>query len=113
MKALSLSKEAKEKLMKYTFPGNIRELKSVIDLACVMSDGKEIAPNDLTFTSINNTNFFLAEERTLKGYTSEIILHYLKKNNNDVLKTAKKLAIGKSTIYSLIQSYETPKTAVK
>ncbi len=109
MKAISLSKESKEKLMKYSFPGNIRELKSVIDLACVMSDGKEIVPNDLTFTSINNTNFFLAEERTLKGYTSEIILHYLKKNNNDVLKTAKKLDIGKSTIYSFIQSYESPK----
>ena len=42
MKAISLSKEAKDKLIRYPFPGNIRELKSVIDLACVMSDGKEI-----------------------------------------------------------------------
>ena len=41
MKSISLSKEAKDKLSKYSFPGNIRELKSVVDLACVMSDGKE------------------------------------------------------------------------
>ena len=103
MKSIPLSKGAKDKLLKYPFPGNIRELKSVIDLACVMCDGKEILSDDLTFTSINESNFFLSEEKTLKEYTSEIILHYLKKNNNDVLKTATKLDIGKSTIYNLIK----------
>ena len=104
MKSISISKEAKDKLMKYPFPGNIRELKSIVDLACVMCDGKEILSDDLTFSSINDTNFFLSDEKTLKEYTSEIIIHYLKKNNNDVLKTAKKLDIGKSTIYNLIQT---------
>jgi DNA-binding NtrC family response regulator len=109
MKAISLSKEAKVKLLKYQFPGNIRELKSVIDLACVMSNGKEILPDDLTFNSINTTDFFLSEEKTLKEYTAEIIAHYLKKNNNDILKTAKQLGIGKSTIYNLVKSSENTK----
>lgn len=106
---MSLSKEAKEKLMKYPFPGNIRELKSIIDLACVMSDGKTINPDDITYRSINDSNFFILEEKTLKEYTTELILHHLKKNNNDVLKTAKKLDIGKSTIYNLIQQLESKK----
>ena len=109
MKPISLSKEAKDKLLKYNFPGNIRELKSVIDLACVMSENHEILADDLTFTSVNNVDFFLSEEKTLKEHTSEIILHYLKKNRNDVTKTAKKLDIGKSTIYNLIQSIENVK----
>ena len=109
MKAISLSKEAKDTLIRYPFPGNIRELKSVIDLACVMSDGKEILLDDLTFSSINTTDFFISEEKTLKEYTAEIIAHYLKKNNNDVLKTAKKLDIGKSTIYNLIKPSENAK----
>lgn len=104
MKSFSLSKEAKDKLLRYPFPGNVRELKSVVELACVMCDGKEIVAEDLTFTSINDTNFFLSEEKTLKEYTNEIILHYLKKNNNDVIKTAKKLDIGKSTIYNLLNT---------
>jgi DNA-binding NtrC family response regulator len=106
MKPITLSKEAKDKLLKYPFPGNIRELKSVVDLACVMCDSNEILLDDLTFNSIHDTDFFLSEEKTLKEYTTEIILHYLKKNNNDVLKTAKKLDVGKSTIYNLIQSSE-------
>lgn len=109
MKPISLSKGAKEKLLKYLFPGNIRELKSVIDLACVMCENNEIVADDLTFNSINNTDFFLSDEKTLKEHTTEIILHYLKNNGNDILKTAKKLDIGKSTIYSLIQSLEQKK----
>jgi DNA-binding NtrC family response regulator len=109
MKAISLSKEAKDKLLKYPFPGNIRELKSVIDLACVMCENNEIVEDDLTFNNINNTDFFLSDEKTLKEYTTDIILHYLKNNGNDVLKTAKVLDIGKSTIYNLIQSLEQQK----
>jgi DNA-binding NtrC family response regulator len=106
MKPPVLSKGAKDKLLKYAFPGNVRELKSVIDLACVMCENHEILDADLTFSSINNMDFFLSEKKTLKEFTHEIIMHYLKKNNNDVLKTAKQLDIGKSTIYNLIQATE-------
>jgi DNA-binding NtrC family response regulator len=74
-----------------------------------MSDGKEIQADDLTLNSINNTSYFVSEDKTLKEFTSEIILHYLKINNNDVVKTATKLDIGKSTIYNLIQSLEQKK----
>lgn len=106
MSPLSLSKEAKDKLLSYPFPGNIRELKSVIDLACVMCDSNEITADDLSFNSIHSNDLFLSQEKTLKQYTEDIILHFLKKNNNDVLKTAKKLDIGKSTIYNLLQTLE-------
>jgi DNA-binding NtrC family response regulator len=106
IKSISLSKGAKDKLMKYPFYGNIRELKSVIDLACVMCEENEILVDDLLFSSTNSTDFFLSESKTLKEYTSEIILHFLKANNNDVIKTAQKLNIGKSTIYNLIQTKE-------
>ncbi|MCD9574123.1 sigma-54-dependent transcriptional regulator [Flavobacterium soyae] len=110
LKTISISKEAKDKLLKHKFPGNIRELKSIIDLACVMCENNEISAEDLTFDSINNsTDFFLSEDKTLKEFTAEIILYYLKKNNEDVVKTAKQLDIGKSTIYNLIQSSQTKK----
>ncbi|MCD0473981.1 sigma-54 dependent transcriptional regulator [Flavobacterium sp. EDS] len=109
LKTITITKEAKEKLLKHKFPGNIRELKSIIDLACVMCESNEICAEDLTFDTINDTDFFLSEDKTLKEFTSEIILHYLKKNNDDVLKTAKQLDIGKSTIYNLIQAGQTKK----
>jgi DNA-binding NtrC family response regulator len=103
LRTISISKEAKERLLKYKFPGNVRELKSIIDLACVMCENNEISNDDLTFESINTSDFFLSEDKTLKEFRAEIIMYYLKRNNDDVLKTAKQLAIGKSTIYNLIQ----------
>ncbi|MCZ8145282.1 sigma-54-dependent transcriptional regulator [Flavobacterium sp.] len=106
MKPIHLSQEAKQKLMRYSFPGNVRELKAVIDLACVLCEQHQIEADDLTFTSLNDTTYFLGEEKTLKEHTTEIILHYLKKNNQDVLLTARKLDIGKSTIYNLLHSLE-------
>ncbi|MBC7652079.1 MAG: sigma-54-dependent Fis family transcriptional regulator [Deinococcales bacterium] len=100
---ISIAQSAKDKLLYYSFPGNIRELKAIIDLASVMCDGNEIVANDITFTATKNATSFITEEKTLKAYTNDIIKRFLKKTNNDVIATAKILDIGKSTIYKLIQ----------
>ncbi len=102
----SISAAAKEKLLKYNFPGNIRELKAMMDLAAVMSNGTEVAPGDINFASAKGSDFFLTEEKTLREYTNHIIQHYLKKYSNNVLVVADKLDIGKSTIYKLLQQKE-------
>jgi len=102
VKSISISNSAKDKLLRYNYPGNVRELKSVIDLACVMSNGVDVVDDDIRFNSIKGDEAFTAEEKTLKDYTIDIIRFYLKKYNNDVLDVAKRLDIGKSTIYNLI-----------
>ncbi|MCJ7936264.1 MAG: sigma-54 dependent transcriptional regulator [Chryseobacterium sp.] len=105
MEAPVLSSEAINKLMKYPFPGNVRELKSVVDLACVMTDHDEIQADDIHFNPIGNKeDLFISAGKTLKQFTTEIILYHLKKNNNDIMKTAQILDIGKSTIYNLLQN---------
>lgn len=103
---VSLSQEASQKLMAYPFPGNIRELKAVIELAVVMCTDNIIEPIDITFNSIKPEGAFLLEELSLKEYTRRIISHFLNKYDNDVLKVADKLDIGKSTIYNMIKSGE-------
>ncbi|HAY3552823.1 sigma-54 dependent transcriptional regulator [Elizabethkingia meningoseptica] len=110
IKPLALSADAKKKLLAYNFPGNVRELKSVIDLACVMSDNNEITAEDINFYTIEkDSESFICEQKTLKQHTVDIILHFLKKNNNDVIKTAKALDIGKSTIYNLLNNVDIKK----
>jgi two-component system, NtrC family, response regulator AtoC len=103
---LSLSTDAKDKLLKYPFPGNIRELKAVIDLAAVMADEGEIKAEDISFFSLQKENVFMMGNKTLRQHTCDIVNHYLKKNNGDVIETAKALDIGKSTIYKMIQTGE-------
>ena len=104
--SLSLAADAKDKLLKYPFPGNIRELKAVIELAAVMADGKEIQAKDISYFSLQKENMFLMENKTLRQHTCDIVNHYLKKHNGDVIETAKALDIGKSTIYKMIQEGE-------
>jgi transcriptional regulator with PAS, ATPase and Fis domain len=48
----------------------------------------------------------MSKERTLKEYELQIIQHYLDKYDKDVLLVAKKLDVGKSTIYRMIQAGE-------
>jgi transcriptional regulator with PAS, ATPase and Fis domain len=45
-------------------------------------------------------------ELSLKEYTAKIVQHYLDKYDKNVIKTAKALQVGKSTIYRMIQSNE-------
>ena len=106
MKNIVIAQDAKDKLMKYSFPGNIRELKAIIELAVVMCNDNEIKADDINYTSIKEEDNFMAEERTLRQYTNKIIKYYLKKYEDDVITIAQKLDIGKSTIYKMIQKGE-------
>ncbi len=103
---LKLLSSAKDKLLKYRFSGNVRELKAVLDLACVMCDGKSIKDSDIIFSNLKKESVYTLEEKTLKEYNNEIISYFLKKYKNNVVLVANKLGIGKSKIYNLIKSGE-------
>ncbi|MVT11308.1 sigma-54-dependent transcriptional regulator [Chitinophaga tropicalis] len=103
-----VSPAAREKLLDYSYPGNVRELKSVVELAAVMSENNIIEPEDITFLSGNSQNVdaVLNTELTLREYTRLIIRNYLKRYDDNVLLVAEKLDIGKSTIYKMLQTGE-------
>ncbi|OYU66051.1 MAG: regulator [Bacteroidetes bacterium B1(2017)] len=103
---ISLTNEASQKLLQYGFPGNIRELKAIVELACVMATDNNISVEDISFNSLKPEGSFLLEELTLKEYNKRILRHFLDKYENDVLLVADKLDIGKSTIYNMLKSGE-------
>lgn len=106
MAKIKISNEAQEKLLKYPYPGNVRELKSVIDLAAVMSDGVELQAKDIAFNTMVSENMFLLKEMTLQEYSYRIIRSYLTKYDENVLEVAKRLDIGKSSIYRYLKEME-------
>lgn len=101
-----LSKDAKKKMLTYPFPGNVRELKSIIELSAVMAEGDIIEAEDITFNRTEVVDDLLLEEKTLKVYNQIVIQHFLDKYNFNVVKVAEKLDIGKSTIYQMIKNKE-------
>ena len=100
---MTFDKEAKKKLMLYSYPGNVRELKAIVELGAVMADNGIISENDISFNSPRRVTAFLSEEFSLKEYTQKIVEHFLEKYDNDILLVAKKLNIGKSTIYRMLK----------
>ncbi len=106
MPGLDITHSAKEKLMQYHYPGNVRELKAMIDLAAVMCNGREIRADDINYTIRKKNKTAQPIDKTLKEHNCEIICFYLKKYNNNVPLVADKLNIGRSTIYKMIQLKE-------
>src|SRR5579871_4052340 len=102
----TLSPEAQQKLLQYPFPGNVRELKSVVELASVMADEEVIQAEHITLNTSASIADLLNKEMTLKEFEIQILQHYLDKYEKDVLLVAKKLDVGKSTLYRMIQNGE-------
>jgi two-component system response regulator AtoC len=98
-----LSADAQKKLMNYYFPGNVRELKSIIELAVTLSANNEIEPSDIVIDSGDPLSAVVNDTLTLKEYQEKIIKATLKKYNNDIKLTAAKLDIGVSSIYRMLK----------
>lgn len=98
-----LSNEALEKLLGYQFPGNIRELRSVLELATVLCEDEIIKAVDLKFQSTGSMDQLLSSAMTLDEITMYVIKGKLEKYGNDIGRVAAELNIGKSTIYRLLK----------
>lgn len=103
MGKMSIAKSAKNKLLAYSYPGNVRELKAIMELSAVLANDQIIQEEDIQFNSIQREAGFLTRELTLEGYKNLIIKSFLEKYNDDVMLVARKLDIGKSTIYRMLK----------
>jgi transcriptional regulator with GAF, ATPase, and Fis domain len=98
-----LSVQSQKRLLSYTFPGNVRELKSLIELAVTLSEKDEIEPADLVVDMGDPLSVVATDTLTLREYQVKIIKATLKKSNNDIKQVADKLDIGISTIYRILK----------
>jgi DNA-binding NtrC family response regulator len=106
MRHIDIAEDARLKLLSHPYPGNVRELRAVVELAIVMSDGKTIHAEDISFMTLNPARNLMEKEKTLREYTCEIISFYLQRHHNNVVEVARKLGIGKSSIYQMIKDGE-------
>jgi len=106
MRKFKITPEAQEKIMQYPFPGNIRELKSIVELSAVMAEEQEIRPQDISFNSTARMESFLYQEMSMQEFMYRIIRHFLNKYDNNVLEVARRLDIGKSSLYRYLKEME-------
>ncbi|WP_317128911.1 sigma-54-dependent transcriptional regulator [Hymenobacter metallicola] len=109
MAACSLSVEAQNLLLHYHFPGNVRELKAVVELAAVLAESDIIQPQDLSLRGEQPGLAALTvpgEGESLRNQTAAIVQRYLQVHNGNIVEVANRLQIGKSTIYRMLQNKE-------
>ena len=100
-----LTTSACTRLREHPFPGNVRELKAVVELAVVLADGEQIKAEDLPLRA-GRATVGPGSQLSLRDQTTAIVQSCLDDMNGDVLAVAAKLRIGKSTIYRMIQQQE-------
>ena len=98
---------AAERLSAFDWPGNIRQLQNEIQRAVLLCEGPDVDASDLSVSDIrmvpsegHDTNFTL-----LEGVERNAIIQMLRETAGNKLETAKKLGIGRQTLYNKIKAY--------
>ncbi len=94
----TLSKEAAETLLDYDYPGNIRELISIVQRACILSENAEITSEDLFIDS--------RQKREIPILEKELILEVLSECKNDLKKSAAMLGMSEQILSEKMKRYE-------
>lgn len=97
-----ISDDVVEVLLKYDYPGNIRELKNIIFYSVAKSESVYITIVDLP-DYIRNRESQVDSFRKLREFNKSYILKTLEQFNYNITKTAKELGISRQTIYRIIK----------
>ena len=100
-----LSSQAVERLCSYYWPGNIRELRNVLERALLFTDRNVLEASDLSFEPQSQVR----ENRYHPDWTLEEVERFhiaaaFSAENQNVEKTAHRLGIARSTLYQKLKS---------
>jgi len=101
----SASPEFISKLKEYSFPGNIRELKNIIERAMILCRGDELIPEDLPEEIFENKPHHEYHSDSLKEIEKQHIIKVYSENKHNKSITAEKLGIGSVTLYRKLKEY--------
>lgn len=104
-RALKLSSDAMDILTEYSWPGNIRELKSAITKAMLFADDDIIMPEDLPEHLARNKKRLSPLPKTLEEMEKDHIMAVLDEAGGHQTKAAKILGINRKTLYKKIHKY--------
>jgi len=100
----TLKSDALSRLLSYPFPGNIRELKSVIELAVTLADRNEITSDHIFLGRGHDLlDELFRQELSLREYDIRIVKTFLEKYDGNIKLVAEKLDIGVATIYRMLK----------
>jgi two-component system NtrC family response regulator len=110
-KVYGLTREAKDALTRYSFPGNVRELENAIEAAVVLTRNEAIGIEDLPI-SFKETDSRSADDLSgslltkLEGIEKKLILEALQKNGGNKSQAARELGISEKNIRDRLKKWD-------
>lgn len=105
-----ISREFMEHLKNNPWPGNIRELKNIIERAVILMEGEELTvdtlPNEFLHASTNSSASGSNDFADLRTVEKNHILKILNKAEGNKSEAAKMLDIGLATLYRKLKEYD-------
>ena len=104
----SFDERALDKMRKYAFPGNVRELQYSIERAVIMMDGDVLKDKDLIFSPVENAanSEEGPDSLRLDEVEKHTILKVIDKHNGNITRAAKELGITRTALYRRLNKYE-------
>lgn len=99
---LRINQHALDKLMQYSWPGNIRELQNTIEKAVILSDSPVIKPEDLYLRPAEEISS-IESLVTIGEMEEKMISLALEKNNGNLTAAADQLGITRQTLYNKLK----------
>lgn len=109
-----LDPEAQSILENYAWPGNVRQLKNVMERAAILAEDQVIQPQDLPPECLTNSRSFdtvmllsspSTSDLTLQELEREYVLKVLEQCQGNKSKAAQELGIHRRTLYRLLQKF--------
>ena len=104
----NISSGAMRVMLNYHWPGNVRELENSIEHAVVLCHRGEIQTTDLPANIVKAPHQTTGSDsgRTLQGTEKNLLMEALEASRWNKKEAAKRLGIGRSTLYSKLKKYQ-------
>ena len=104
----TISPQAMDLLMQYSFPGNVRELENIIQHAAALTEEDQLFPEDLPFRlqKLNLQNNFYETLIPLDEMEKEYISRVLTKTDHNLKAAGEILKMSRTTLWRRIKKYK-------
>jgi DNA-binding NtrC family response regulator len=99
-------KKAEERLLNYSWPGNIRELHHMAEKSVIMCEGTILTADDFFYGSYIRPKVPLKEILNLEHLEKESITRAIEKCHGNVTQASKELGISRRAFYYKLKKYE-------
>ena len=101
---MKINQAAQEKLLKYQWPGNIRELQHTIEKAVILGDSLVLKPEDFFLRPVLSGKYD-DQHLTIEEMEKQMILNAIDKSLGNMSSAAEQLGVTRQTLYNKIKKY--------